>query len=266
MTVLSKDERIRLRELEAIVAGLESELPLLLRNIRDNKKDFIRAELIKNPTVNDDHVTRVAKALQVNQYVTTLDLTECNFGDKGAYAIAKLLRSNPLITWVRLAANRIQERGGIAIGQALEINQSVTDLYLGSTSPRSRNNFGPQGAKAIAKALKTNKTLCVLGFGYNNIQDEGAEAQADALKVNTTLNLLRLAENGLGRCNCNCQRAQSAHLHSDVPWPFSQRHWPRRNYGDCGGLEDKRPPAKAWLGQESFWCGWYRSSSWRYGL
>ena len=41
------------------------------------------------------------------------------------------------------------------------------------------NNIGDAGAKAIAAALKLNRTLTVLNLWDNNIHRDGAEAIAD---------------------------------------------------------------------------------------
>ena len=48
----------------------------------------------------------------------------------------------------------------------------------------SNNNIGVEGAKAIAEALKVNKSITELYLWNNNIGDEGAKAIAEALKVN----------------------------------------------------------------------------------
>ena len=71
-----------------------------------------------------------------------------------------------------------------------------------STSPRrsrrtrryrrsisSNNKIGPEGAKHLSEALKTNSTLQTLDL-YNNIRPEGAKHLSEALKTNSTLQTL----------------------------------------------------------------------------
>ena len=77
-----------------------------------------------------------------------------------------------------------------------------------SNSSITRNKIGPDGAKAIAEALKTNTTLKVLDLGVieidsiscfltsnspitgNSIGPDGVRAIADVLKTNTSLTKL----------------------------------------------------------------------------
>ena len=64
----------------------------------------------------------------------------------------------------------------------------------------SRNAVGPEGAKAIADALRVNAPLTLLNLGGNKVGDDGATAIAQAVKSNTTCKLaeLGLNNNGIG--------------------------------------------------------------------
>ena len=55
----------------------------------------------------------------------------------------------------------------------------------GCTSVRLRL-IGDEGARALAKALKTNSALTGLALGHNSIGAEGARALAEALKASAS--------------------------------------------------------------------------------
>ncbi|KAG7398810.1 hypothetical protein PHYBOEH_010442 [Phytophthora boehmeriae] len=59
------------------------------------------------------------------------------------------------------------------------------------------NGISSRGATALARALRTNKTLEALNLFQNSIGDAGARAFAYALPFNTTLKTLSLANNQL---------------------------------------------------------------------
>lgn len=78
-----------------------------------------------------------------------------------------------------------QEDGSFRLG-------SCEELYLTSAG------IGDAGAKALAAALKNNKSLRLLDLWKNGIGPEGAAALADALSSNTKLDKLYLNENPIG--------------------------------------------------------------------
>ena len=81
--------------------------------------------------------------------------------------------------------------GAIAIGEALKINTSV---YVNV----SFNKIGDEGAKSIAKGLKTDNHLTQFYANNNNIGNDGAEALADALLHHTVLEEITLSRNNIG--------------------------------------------------------------------
>lgn len=52
------------------------------------------------------------------------------------------------------------------LAQALKNNSAITGLFL------SKNNIGPEGAKAIAEVLKDNIGVKILMLGVNNIGEK----------------------------------------------------------------------------------------------
>lgn len=69
----------------------------------------------------------------------------------------------------------------ILVAHDLGVRASLTSLNL------YWNNFGADGAKALAEALKVNASLTSLDLRHNYIGDDGAKALATALKVNDSL-------------------------------------------------------------------------------
>eukprot|EP00808_Paulinella_micropora_P031760 g27270.t1 len=84
--------------------------------------------------------------------LATLILYNINIGNAGATAIAKALQVNNSIRSINLNANDIGDEGAKAIGLALQVNNTVQTLDLDG------NKIGPDGAKAISKALEVNST------------------------------------------------------------------------------------------------------------
>ncbi len=117
-----------------------------------------------------------------------VDLLGNNIGSAGARAIAKALGINNTITSVDLGENNIGSAGAVAIAKALEFNNTITSVDLGS------NEIGDEGAVAIAKALEFNNTITSVDLGGNSIGDEGAVAIAEALKVNKTITSVILSD------------------------------------------------------------------------
>jgi len=113
-------------------------------------------------------------------------------------AIIKRISSNdPTLTTLDIQANNIGPEGAKALANALKTNTTLTTLDI------QANNIGPEGAKALADALKTNTILTTLKLWSNNIGPEGAKALANALKTNTTLTTLDLSRNNIGQEGAN---------------------------------------------------------------
>jgi Ran GTPase-activating protein (RanGAP) involved in mRNA processing and transport len=74
-------------------------------------------------------------------------------------------------------ASCVIPEGALAIAEALKLNSSLTTLDLGY------NEIGIEGAFAIAEGLKVNSSLSTLHLHGNDVGKEGASAIAEALKV-----------------------------------------------------------------------------------
>ena len=164
----------------------------------------------------------LAKALQVNCTLTHLDLNGNYIGDSGALALGEALQTNYTLTELFLEDNMIGESGAEALAKALQSNRTLTHLNLGNNQNTgdsaavavakvlqsngsvltrlnlSFNDISCSGAKDIAEALQSNRSLTHLGLSNNAIESFGAIAIAKALKSNRTLTHLHLEGNGIG--------------------------------------------------------------------
>lgn len=154
----------------------------------EDPKTNVKVLSLYNSFIGVEGGKAIAKALQSNSTMTTLDLSGNFIGDEGAKAIAKALELNTTLTELILWSNTIRNQGATAIAKALESNCTLVSLCLGW------NCIGAEGHKAIAKALKSNSTLTTLDLSSNTIGDGGA-AIAKALESNSTLVSLRLGWN-----------------------------------------------------------------------
>ncbi len=83
------------------------------------------------------------------------------------------------------------------------LNAKIKIFNLMNSWDFSKSVIGDDGAKALAEALETNKTLTGLDLAYNNIGDSGAKALAEALETNTTLTTLGLTFNDISKSLMN---------------------------------------------------------------
>ncbi|RUP48439.1 hypothetical protein BC936DRAFT_144557, partial [Jimgerdemannia flammicorona] len=86
----------------------------------------------------------------------------------------------------------IDEEGGRALAKALKMNRSLQNLDLW------KSDVGENGASALAEALKTNTSLKNLDIKENGIGKDGASALAEVLKMNMSLQILDLGRNCIG--------------------------------------------------------------------
>ncbi|KAG0322240.1 hypothetical protein BGZ97_007979, partial [Linnemannia gamsii] len=91
-----------------------------------------------------------------------------------------------------LYSNSTGNNGAKGLAKALKTNSTLTTWDL------RYNSIGDDGAKALAEALKTSSTLTTLDLHDNSIGDDGAKALAEALKTNSALTTLNLEDNSIG--------------------------------------------------------------------
>ena len=96
--------------------------------------------------------------------VPNLDLKHNNIGNTGACALAHVLKWTTTLIEVDLSFNyNIFARGGKALADALKYNKSLKFLWM------QGNSIGDDGAKAMISMLKKNNTLSFLDLQRNDI-------------------------------------------------------------------------------------------------
>eukprot|EP00916_Digyalum_oweni_P015310 GHVL01025039.1.p1 GENE.GHVL01025039.1~~GHVL01025039.1.p1 ORF type:complete len:437 (+),score=11.99 GHVL01025039.1:16-1326(+) len=121
-------------------------------------------------------------------------LCEKRFTDKDCPLLAKFLDKNSFITSVDLRYNNITDAGAKVLGNMLARNTTLKELNL------MCNDIGPAGAESLAKALHTNETLRLLRLNGNKLETKehkGGMHFAQALQINTSLEHLDLGDTDL---------------------------------------------------------------------
>lgn len=88
-----------------------------------------------------------------------------------------LLCQNSTLTSLSLRNNKITDKGAVRIAKNLGDVDQPCPVILNL----SFNRIGDEGAKALAKALRYNRSLLSLSVACNNIGDEGCAALASSL-------------------------------------------------------------------------------------
>lgn len=136
---------------------------------------------------------QVLAALLGSGKVKSLDLSGTFLDARGAQDLAILLENNSTLQRICLADNDFETEGFQAICGALEENSTLVALDL------SRNDAtGPQYVEAIARMVKTNRTLQILELGFSRIDAEKLPILVEALEENQTLTQLGLGFNLIG--------------------------------------------------------------------
>jgi Ran GTPase-activating protein (RanGAP) involved in mRNA processing and transport len=126
-----------------------------------------------------------------NTTLRKLDLRSNDIGVEGALSIATLVKASTSLTCLHLGMNGIGNFGAESLAHGLEFS-SIQNLDL------SDNGIDVEGARAIAKVLKTNTSIQELNLYFNSIEDEGATSIANVLDINSTLHCLKMRRNGIG--------------------------------------------------------------------
>ena len=162
----------------------------------------------------------LAKALEVNTCLTSLDMKWLGVGRTGGHALAEALKKNTALTEINACRNGFAQAGGMALGMALAGNSALKslDMSLNDIGPEggrafgdgiagnsalidlnmSRTGLGPAGGKAMARALETNSTLASLDLTCDDVGMEGGKAFGAALAQNGSLTQLNMRWNCIG--------------------------------------------------------------------
>ncbi|XP_072892589.1 ribonuclease inhibitor-like [Hemitrygon akajei] len=170
----------------------DSSVELLSAALR-NPESKIQKLWLEKVDLTASGVEDLVSALNINQSLTGLNLSDNNLGDSGVKLLIAALRkpkSNIKKLWLRyvgLTASGVED-----LMSALSTNRSLTQLYL------SDNKLGDSGVKLVSAALRNPewkiKKLWLRGVG---LTDSGAEDLISALSSIGSLTVLDLSYNSL---------------------------------------------------------------------
>ncbi|KAK3260508.1 hypothetical protein CYMTET_30535 [Cymbomonas tetramitiformis] len=168
---------------------------------------------LKNLNLGDNRIgpegtVELMVALTSNTSLNTLNLYYNNIGPVGANAVAAAIGSNNSLRILNLLRNHLGDDSRTAILAALEGSDTLTSVcgILPNTFSHSLNNqrLEKEDAMLLAGELVHNRSLNKLDLTRNRIGPEGAKALAAALKpneqraFNESLHTLNLAINLIG--------------------------------------------------------------------
>lgn len=218
---LIKDDKVALRTWYIAGNRITGEgLAPLCEVLRDDQ--FVHQLWLKRNPLHADGAGLLSRMLQTNRTIKVLDLVNCGLLDAGAEALLPGLQESGVehlyldgngltsksakaitlagrnLRTLSLGMNRLFDEGVQFV--CSNLSPSVTRLCLASCG------MSVPGAEAVAKMLRSNRTLRYLDLGLlkatsalgevpNRITDEGAVVLAAALEENSTLNGLVLVHN-----------------------------------------------------------------------
>ena len=130
--------------------------------------------------IGDRGITLLSKKFHwCDAKITSLSIWQCRFSIEGAESIAKILESNMTLKTLEIHGNHIGNAGIIVISKALK-NSNLHELHI------NHCGFSFEGAKALAEslALSINSNIISVNLWGNPITLEGARLLACLITVN----------------------------------------------------------------------------------
>lgn len=134
----------------------------------------------------------IAEALQDNETLVDLDLSDNHIGSEGASLLIDALAVNKVLSRLVLAGNDIEDEGLLGIAKSLKVNRALRELSL------ENNDFRRIGATALASALSQNSQITLLNLSRCAVSLDGLKALSTVLRATNTIKDLRLAHCRLG--------------------------------------------------------------------
>ena len=98
-----------------------------IKNFLEYPKNYVSLKL---SYITDKEFQSLVKELEVNNTLTSLDLSNAPIGDKGVYLLAKILEVNNTLTELNLVNNGISDEGAIYLAKMLDVNNTLTNIVL----------------------------------------------------------------------------------------------------------------------------------------
>lgn len=138
-------------------------------------------------TFHPEHVLLIARIVQHNHTLRTLELGEMGYADhfvESYRAIADMLRVNTCLTqFGMINFSGLDDESSILMAQAMEANTTLLEFSL-----RGCDNLimGKKAATAVGQMFASNATLQEWNFSSVGIDDAGAVVIARALQLNNS--------------------------------------------------------------------------------
>ncbi|KAJ1436127.1 leucine rich repeat protein [Ochromonadaceae sp. CCMP2298] len=157
-----------------------TQIGLMIQHIKENMvANSLRLE------VNSVSARSLAKAMWVNDTITCLDLSFNKLDDHAGCYLARILKRNSTLRKIELDNNKLGARTCAAFGDSLVHNSSLSYLSLDSNEI---STFQDQsGIKALADAIRVNRSLTSLNLWRTSITAAGGELLANGIEENSTL-------------------------------------------------------------------------------
>jgi len=147
----------------------------------------------------------VARILQQNSSLLSLDVSRSNLGDEAGSHLAEMLRTNRRLLKLEAENNNFGPLVARAFGQALKVNNTLSFLSLENNSLTRSASDGREtyndfsGVDEMSSMLEVNTSLTSLNLFSTGLSFEGGKAIARGLLKNSSLIVLDVGNNqGIG--------------------------------------------------------------------
>ncbi|XP_050534760.1 leucine-rich repeat-containing protein 74B-like [Daktulosphaira vitifoliae] len=160
-----------------------------LVNWTNLKTQFITSTLdVQKCGLSENDIKAVMKALNGNNHVISLNLSENVLNKPACGYVAELISKNKIIKHLKLQRCQIDSEGASKLSETLEI-ASLETLNM------SYNNLGNKGLHFILDALQANKYLLELDLSHNNLMKGCGLDISTFIGINDKLRLINLSNN-----------------------------------------------------------------------
>lgn len=165
-TTLSSDERSR-RIVDACdgMKFLEFDRGFGFNDMEDSLTYLMENDsslkTLKVGLTDDKNIVAIAKGLENNSTLTTLDLSWGGGGEKATAALSDMLKKNRTLKYMRMDWCYVFDQGAISLARGLKNNASLLTMDV------SESEIGTPGADALMEAMKTNTTVTSLHFFHD---------------------------------------------------------------------------------------------------
>lgn len=158
--------------------------------VRQIYTNLLKSEInLKYYCLSSVDVGIMATALQYNEYVKRLDLTDNYLDLNACYHLGEMIKSNRTLEELILDGCRIREAGLRRLGTKLKVNYSIKTLSL------AKNDLNDNGGEIFANIIDSGAIFSRVNLSYNNLGVKTAYALSKALIFSNHLTHLDISWN-----------------------------------------------------------------------